>query len=82
VLVDLIEYLIRSYNDIYSFKKVKVEETNNQLFVDLSLKINYGIKIKKFIKEFRSELKEHLENNTGINVKEINITIYSLKVQN
>jgi len=82
VLVDLIEYLIRSYNDIYSFKKVKVEETNNQLFVDLSLKITYGIKIKKFIKEFRSELKEHLENNTGINVKEINITIYSLKVQN
>lgn len=81
VLVDLIEYLIKKYEEISSFKKVKVEEINNQLFVQLSLEIVYGLKIRKFAAEFKVRLKEHLENNTGINVKEINIEIYSLKVE-
>jgi len=81
VLVDLIEYLINKYSKITEFKKVKVEEINNQLFINLSLEIVYGIKIRKFIKEFKIALKEHLENNTGINVKEINIEVYSLKVR-
>ena len=57
-------------------------EVNNQLFIELALEITYGLKIKRFVKNFRADLKEHLENNTGINVKEINIKIYSLKVQN
>jgi len=26
-------------------------------------------------------LKEHLENNTGINVKEIDVEVYSLKIK-
>ena len=80
VLEDLIEYLIRKYKNITSFKKLKVEEINNQLFVNLELEITYGLKIKTFTNKFRDNLKEHLENNTGINVKEINIEIYSLKV--
>ncbi|RCW49331.1 MULTISPECIES: Asp23/Gls24 family envelope stress response protein [Halanaerobium] len=81
VLVDLIEYWIKKYQEITDFKKIKVEETNNQLFINLSLEINYGLKIKKFALKFKSALKEHLENNTGINVREINIDIYSLKVR-
>lgn len=81
VLVDLIEYLIQKYENITAYKKVKVEEIDNQLFVNLELEINYGLKIIKFISEFRKKLKEHLENNTGINVSEINIKVYSLKVK-
>jgi uncharacterized alkaline shock family protein YloU len=81
VLVDLIEYLIRKYNKITAFKKLKVEEINNQLFINISLEVKYGLKIKKFVNEFKAALKEHLENNTGINVREINIEIYSLKVR-
>lgn len=82
VLVDLIEYLLNSYNNITDYKKIKVEEIANQLIVDISLEISYGIKIREFTKMFRTALKEHLENNTGINVKEINIEIFSLNVNN
>ena len=80
VLVDLIEYLINQYPKITNFKKVKVEEINNQLFIELGLEVIYGIKIRDFAHKFKAALKEHLENNTGINVREINIEIYSLKV--
>jgi uncharacterized alkaline shock family protein YloU len=79
-LVSLIEYLIKDFEDIISFKKIKVEEINNQLIVELSLEITYGLVIKDFVYNFRKSLKEHLENNTGINVKEIDIEIYSLSV--
>ncbi len=81
VLVDLIEHLIKNYQEITSFKKLKVEEINNQLFINLSMEIRYGLKIKEFVNGFKASLKEHLENNTGINVREINIEIYSLKVR-
>jgi uncharacterized alkaline shock family protein YloU/adenylate kinase family enzyme len=81
VLVDLIEHLIKNYQEITSFKKLKVEEINNQLFINLSMEIRYGLKIREFVNKFKASLKEHLENNTGINVREINIEIYSLKVR-
>lgn len=80
VLVSFIEYLIKDFEEITAFKKVKVEEINSQLIVDLSLEIRYGLIITNFVNEFRSALKVHLENNTGINVKEIDIEIYSLSV--
>jgi len=80
VLVDLIKYLIKKYSEITTFKKLKVEEINSQLFINLSLEITYGLKIKEFVNGLKADLKEHLENNTGINVREINIEIYSLKV--
>ena len=80
VLVALIEHLIKKYQNITAFKKLKVEEINSQLFISISLEINYGLKIRRFANQFKADLKEHLENNTGINVREINIKIYSLKV--
>ncbi|MFN2340633.1 MAG: Asp23/Gls24 family envelope stress response protein [Halanaerobium sp.] len=81
VLVALIEYLIGKYKKITAYKKLKVEEINSQLFINLSLEITYGLKIKRFVNEFKADLKEHLENNTGINVREINIKVYSLKLR-
>lgn len=81
VLVSLIEYLIKKFKDITSFKRVKVEEINSQLIVELSLEITYGLIIRDFVNEFRAALREHLENNTGINVKEIDVEVYSLKVK-
>lgn len=81
VLVDLIKHLIAKYDDIINCKKVKVEEISNQLFINLSIELNYGLKIPAYIKKFKKDLKEHLESNTGINVREINIEIYSLNVR-
>lgn len=78
VLVELIEYFLSNEAKISDFKKVKVEEINSELFVNLSLEINYGLIIPTFVKEMRINLKEHLEDNTGINVKEINVEVYSL----
>lgn len=82
VLVSLIEHLIKTFKEITSYKKIKVEEINNQLIVELSMEICYGLIIRDFINKFRSDLKEHLENNTGINVREIKVEVYSLKVKN
>lgn len=81
VLIDLIEYLIKKYPEITAYKKVKVEEIRNLLFVQLGLELEYGLAIKNFAAQFQNVLKEHLENNTGINVSEINIEIYSLDVK-
>ena len=69
VLVDLIKHLIDQFKDISSYKKVKVEELNNQLFIDLSFEVKYGLKIPKYINKFKKMLKE------------INIEVYSLKVE-
>lgn len=80
VLLALIKYLIKKFEEITDCKKVKVEEINSQLFVNLCIEIKYGLKIPEYIRKFKQVLKEHLENNTGINVKEINIEIYSLNV--
>jgi uncharacterized alkaline shock family protein YloU/adenylate kinase family enzyme len=81
VLVDLTRYLIDQFDEITDYKKVKVDEINNQLFLNLALEVNYGLIIPEYINKFKKLLKEHLENNTGINVKEINIEIYSLMLK-
>lgn len=81
VLVELIEYFLSNQTKISSFKKAKAEEINNQLFLDLELKLAYGLKIPHFLGKMRAELKEYLENNTGINVNKINVKVYSLNVE-
>jgi uncharacterized alkaline shock family protein YloU len=82
VLVDLIDYLLDHESSISNHKKTRVEEKNSLLFVDILLELKYGINIPDYINKFRAALKAHLENNTGINVEEINIEVYSLSVEN
>ncbi|ADO77389.1 hypothetical protein [Halanaerobium praevalens] len=80
VLVDLIENSLNNYQGISSFKKIKVEEIDSHLFVNLSLEIVYGPNLIKFANKFKAVLREYLENNTGIKVEKINLEIYSLKL--
>jgi uncharacterized alkaline shock family protein YloU len=82
VLVDLINYWLDREDLVSKHKKTRVEEKNSQLFVDILLELKYGINIPDYINSLRAALKTHLENNTGINVEEINIEIYSLSVEN
>lgn len=81
VLVDLIEYLLKGYEGISFYKKIKVDEIDNQLFIDFAIEVFYGIKIPRFTAELKKIMKTYLENKTGINVKKIDIEIYSLKVK-
>ena len=80
VLVELIKYLLNNHKKITDHKRIRVEEKENQLFVNISVELDYGIVIPEYLKKLKSELKIHLENNTGINVNEINIEVYSLHV--
>lgn len=82
VLVDLINYFLDREKLVSNHKKTRVEEKNSQLFVDILLELKFGTDIPDYINSLRAALKTHLENNTGINVKEINIEIYSLSVEN
>lgn len=42
----------------------------------------YGINIPRYLKQLRYNLREYLANSTGINVKEINIEVYTLFLEN
>lgn len=82
VLVDLIKYFLKRKKEVGKCKKTKIEEINNLLFVDISIELLYGINIPQYLKTLRHNLRESLSTTTGINVKEINIEVYSLFLEN
>jgi len=79
---------ISSINNYDEYCETLIEEIRTRL----SLALEYGDSVRMEIiptERFEDimddnpleQVKEHLENNTGINVSEINIKVYSLKVK-
>lgn len=56
-------------------KSLEVEMGETECVIDLSISVVYGCKIKEVAKKVQNDIKNKVEELTGINVKEINIVI-------
>lgn len=62
-------------------KGVKVEVTEKDCKVNLTVVIEYGCKIPEVCENTQKSVKEAVETMTGLNVKEVNIYIQGVQVE-
>lgn len=60
-------------------KGVKVELTENGIFVDLSVVLNYGVSIPKVAQNLQTKIKQTLKNMIALEVEEINIHVLGIE---
>lgn len=56
-------------------KGVKVEVNNNEATIDLFITVEYGVKLSEVGKTVQLNVKETVENMTGLNVSAVNVNI-------
>lgn len=62
-------------------KGVKIQKEEEQIIINISVIVKYGIKIPEILKEAQKKVKNNVETMTDIQVKNINIYIQDLEVQ-
>lgn len=73
-----IEELAEKFGKRPTPRGVKVEVEGEEVSVDLSLTVEYGMKIPSLILEVQEKIKTTVEEMTGYKVKEINVTIQGI----
>lgn len=63
-------------------KGVKVEISNSSAVVNLSLNIDYGYSIPEVSQRVQERVKAAIENMTSLNVREVNIRIAGVDMEN
>lgn len=61
-------------------KGVKVDVLGNVVCVDLSLNLSYGYSIPETCKKVQEKVKAAIENMTGLQVSDVNISISSVEL--
>ena len=56
-------------------KGVKVEVTENSVVIEMSINVNYGIKIQDVAWEIQGKVKSEVEAMTGYEVSAVNVTV-------
>ncbi|MBE6022409.1 MAG: Asp23/Gls24 family envelope stress response protein [Cellulosilyticum sp.] len=56
-------------------KGIKIEVSENEVFIDLGIMVKYGVKIQKVCKEAQEKVKNSVETMTGLNVISVNIHV-------
>ncbi len=56
-------------------KGIKVMVNNNKTSVNVSVSVDYGIKIPQVIRELQENVKNQIETFTGVKVEEINVYV-------
>lgn len=64
-----------------SNKGVNVEIKENKINIDLSIIIQYGIKISVVCENIINNVKYNVENLTGLGVESVNISVHGIRVQ-
>lgn len=62
-------------------KGVKVDVLENIVCVDLSLNLSYGYSIPETCKKVQERVKAAIENMTGLQVSDVNISISSVELE-
>ncbi|MBD5136185.1 MAG: Asp23/Gls24 family envelope stress response protein [Lachnospiraceae bacterium] len=62
-------------------KGVKVQVTEDGVFVDLALVLKFGYNIPDVSESVQEKVKSAIENMTGLNVVEVNIRIASVSLE-
>lgn len=70
--------------DIFSKTKqaqgVKVESTEGDVVIEISLELVYGSMIEEVSRKVQSNIKLNVESMTGLNVREVNVIVTGLSV--
>lgn len=59
-------------------KGVKVEVTDNNVVIDLTVSVKYGFKIHEVCLNVQKSIKNAVETMTGLNVSEVNVSVQSI----
>lgn len=59
---------------------VKVESTEGEVVIEISLELVYGSMIEEVSRKVQSNIKLNVESMTGLNVREVNVIITGLTV--
>jgi uncharacterized alkaline shock family protein YloU len=62
-------------------KGVKVELGENQTVVDVSIVVDYGVRIPEVALEVQENVKTTIQNMTGLDVIEVNVHVVSVQVK-
>lgn len=63
-------------------KGINVNRDGNNLTVDLSVNVDYGLEIPNVAREVQRCVAENIEVMTGLNVKAVNVTIQGIVLPN
>ncbi len=64
-----------------SSKCVHVALKDNNIFIDLHIVVQYGIKISTVCENVIENVKYNVENLTGLKVKSVNVNVQGIKVE-
>ena len=64
-----------------SGKGVHVVLKENNIFIDLHIVIQYGIKISTVCENIIENIKYNVENLTGLTVKKVNVNVHGIKLE-
>lgn len=59
-------------------KGIKVEVKENDVFVDMSIVVQYGCKIHEAAREIQSKVRQSVEGMTGLHVAAVNISVLGI----
>ncbi|BAK81384.1 Asp23/Gls24 family envelope stress response protein [Candidatus Arthromitus sp. SFB-rat-Yit] len=66
---------IDSFNKKNIAKGIKVNLSDNKTSIDISVAVEYGIKIPSVIRELQENVKTQVEMFTGVKMQEINVFV-------
>lgn len=73
-----IEELAEKFGKKPTPRGVKVEVEEEEVSVDLSLTVEYGMRIPNLVLEVQEKIKNTVEEMTGYRVKEVNVTVQGI----
>jgi uncharacterized alkaline shock family protein YloU len=84
VLVTFVEKTVGEFEGIALSrrrKSVKVTRSDEGSTIDLGLDVNYGTNIPEIVKELQAAVKERITKLAGVNVKEVNVVVEGLNIE-
>lgn len=73
-----IEELAEKFGKRPAPRGVKVEVEEGEVSVDLSLTVEYGMRIPNLVLEVQEKIKNTIEEMTGYKVREVNVTVQGI----
>ena len=84
VLITFVEKTVGEFEGISLSrrrKSVKVTRSDDGSTIDLGLDVNYGTNIPDVVKELQAAVKERITKLAGVNVKEVNVVVEGLNIE-
>lgn len=81
-IYQIVEYVVINIKGVSKISRFRVENRPEGAYMEIDLALIYGCKIRELIKEIQLRIVDEVEKLTALNIKQINITVKSLVVEN